>query len=207
MRMPARPPSHCISAHPQQVRSVFDARVNRPPPPAHPHLGGQRGVRWGLTPVSRHLPCLEVPTQHQPDVRTRPGVPYGDHPARGQLRDHGALAAFFARLTRPRLGGAARWPPPAPGARPGPVWQAALQQTTTGPTSPPHPARRGRTKRLVRHHPATPPALGRDPRRGPLLSPLWLGVGRDRWQKAARPAPSRLRVVGDPFSRQIQVTS
>jgi hypothetical protein len=138
MMLPVRPTAHCILAHPQPWLAVFEARFNRPPPPTQPHLGGPWGVGWGLTPVSLQRPRVERPPQHQPDVRTGQGVSSGDHPTRSKRRDQGALAAFFDRRTRPRRGG--------PGARPRPVWCAALRPNTTGPTVPPHPERLGHTR-------------------------------------------------------------
>src|SRR6266849_3600411 len=203
-----------------------------PPHPAHPHLGCQSGVHWGMAQIRLQLACLEVPTPHQPDVRTGQGVPHGGHPHGGTLRHHGPLAAFLDRLARPRHGGqrgghlpygARRWrachqalPPwaaSAPTPRRGACGRALLPDprgmghfSTIPQAQPRHAIQQARLASacLIRHHPAAPQALGLHHRSEHLLGQRWLGFERHLGWKAALCTSLRIRGVCDPLHRPIQ---
>src|SRR5712691_4864248 len=98
MMMPSWPTPDFIIAHSQPLLPVFTARFDGPPHPAHPHECFQRDVPWGIAQGDLPLSRLNVPTQHQPDVRARQSVPHGHDPQGGTLGYHGPLAAFLDRL-------------------------------------------------------------------------------------------------------------
>src|SRR5713101_3813758 len=105
MMMPSAPTPHLIIAHPQQLLAVFKARFDGPTHAAHVHQFFQRGVNRSIAQVALQLPRLDVPTQHQPDIRTGQRVPHRHHPYGSKLRHYWSLAAFFDGLACPRLGG------------------------------------------------------------------------------------------------------
>src|SRR6266511_1192779 len=105
MMMPSGPAPDFIIAHPQQLLTVFKARCDGPTHPAHAHMCFHSGVNWRMAQGGLQLPRLDVPPQHQPDVRPWQGLSHGNHPPGGTLCHHGSLTAFLARLTCPGLSG------------------------------------------------------------------------------------------------------
>jgi hypothetical protein len=189
--MPSWPAPHCIIAHPQPWRAVFNTRVDGPTPPAHPDLGFHSGVPWCIAPGGLQLARLHGPTPPQPDVRAGPGVPHGQHPHRGQLCHPGPLAGCLERLARPGLGRATRRLPPAPGAPPvrrppsAPAAGGVLAHATAGrgwPDARARPAWYG----APRQHPTVPgqppraesPWRSRTPRPPPPSATAGLGSSR-----------------------------
>src|SRR5712692_1866226 len=108
MMRPSGPTPYCIIAHPQPWLAVFKARCDGPTHAAHVHQFFQCDVNGSVAQGGLPLPCRALPTPHPPDLGTGQGVPHSDHPQGGTLRHHGPLAAFFAGLACPRLGGQRR---------------------------------------------------------------------------------------------------
>src|SRR6266851_3238697 len=187
MMMPSGPAPDFIIAHPQQLLAVFTARFDGPPHAAHVPQGFQRRVNRSMAQGALQLLRLDVPPQHQPDLRTGPRVPHSDHPYGSKLRYHGSLAAFFDRLACPRLSGQrpCHFPPgrayaSAGGGWPGALarlaWCGALRYNTTGPAPRRHPDSPGcpHTPRPPRPTDTAAPGSGPLPRASPAPTRAWL---------------------------------
>src|SRR5712691_362387 len=210
-----------------QLLAVFKTRCDGPPHATHVHQFFQRRVHRSMAQVALQLLRLDVPTQHQPDLRTGQPVPHSHHPYGSKRRDHWSLAAFFAGVARPRRSG----PRPCHFQHRPRLWSARHPTLLLRATAAPTPRREvgGRAllpdsrsvghfgtipqaqprdaiqkawaapKRLVRDDPTTPQRLALDHRRAHLLGQRGLGLAGEIWRQTTRPAPYRLRVIGAPF--------